>query len=322
MPDKLVLSGRSLEITMEGPSRECFITDPDGHIFICPPIGKYATLNVLPQVDLETVNAELLATLTEIEVDLRKEANAHYRPDGTCDPDFFNLDLIRREFADQHQVITLSINVQRPIAKASGSTSKRCVAAPCLDPAPSAEDFDLSKGDYATQLADIMARITRLHMHIAENVQGSADRHRVEERIHTVLDELQAVGDETLEMSSVSEQHQVNQLQQFSVDSRFVRDGAHPTVERGLPGIHSATSQGKRVSSTYAKQSFSHPLVGLSDAEHNFRIASLNTVTVEHFDTDENSRLLELELQSSSVLNPSGMHHVWIGGPGLAYCRL
>ena len=67
----------------------------------------------------------------------------------------------------------------------------------------------------ATQLADITARITRLHMHIAENVQGSADRHRVEERIHTVLDELQAVGDETLEMSSVSEQHQVNQLQQF-----------------------------------------------------------------------------------------------------------
>ena len=147
MPDKLVLSGRSLEITMEGPSRECFITDPDGHIFICPPIGKYATLNVLPQVDLETVNAELLATLTEIEVDLRKEANAHYRPDGTCDPDFFNLDLIRREFADQHQVFTLSLNVQRPIATASGSTSQRCVAAPCLDPAPSAGDFDLSKGD-------------------------------------------------------------------------------------------------------------------------------------------------------------------------------
>ena len=215
VPDKLVISGRNLEITMEGPSRECFITDPEGHIFICPPIGKSATLNVLPQVDLETVDAELLATLTEIEVDLLKDAKAHYRPDGTCDPDFFNLDLIRRDFMDQHQVFTLSLNVQRPIAKSSGSTSKRCVSAPCLDPAPTAEDFDLSKGDYATQLADIMARITRLHMHIAENVQGSADRHRVEERIHTVLDELQAVGDETLEMSSVSEQHQVNQLQQF-----------------------------------------------------------------------------------------------------------
>ena len=161
MPDKLVLSGRSLEITMEGPSRECFITDPDGHILICPPIGKSATLDVLPQVDLETVNAELLATLTEIEVDLLKdlatlteievdllkEAKAHYRPDGTRDPDFFNLDLIRREFADQHQVFTLSLNVQRPIATASGSTSQRCVAAPCLDPAPSAGDFDLSKGD-------------------------------------------------------------------------------------------------------------------------------------------------------------------------------
>jgi hypothetical protein len=46
VPDKLVVSGRSLEITMEGPSRECFITDPDGHIFICPPIGKSATLNL------------------------------------------------------------------------------------------------------------------------------------------------------------------------------------------------------------------------------------------------------------------------------------
>ena len=188
--------------------------------------------------------------------------------------------------------------------------------APILDPVPSAEDFDVSKGDYATQLADIMARITRLHMRIAENVQRSTDIHKVEERIHTVLNELQAVGDETLEMASDPDAHQVNQLQQFAVDSRFVRDGSHPPVERGLPGIHTATSQGKRVFSTYAKNSFSLPLVGLSDAEHSYRLESLNTVTVEHFDTDENSRLLELELQSSAVLNPSGMHHVWIGVPG------
>ncbi len=161
-----------------------------------------------------------------------------------------------------------------------------------------------------------MARIARLHMHIAENVQRSTDMHRVEERFHLVLDELQAVGDETIELSSKSEPHQVNQLQQFAVDSRFVRDGAHPPVARGLPGIQSAASQGRRVFSTHAKDSFSLPLVGLSDAEHSFRLDSLNTVTVEHFDTDENSRLLELELQSSLVLNPSGLHHVWIGVPG------
>jgi hypothetical protein len=70
------------------------------------------------------------------------------------------------------------------------------------------------------------------------------------------------------------------------------------------------------VFNTHAKDSFSLPLVGLSDAEHSFRLGRLDTVTVEHFDTDENSRLLELELQSSLVLNPSGLHHVWIGVPG------
>ncbi len=92
---------------------------------------------------LDTVDAEPLTSLTEIEVDLLKQAKAHYRPDGTCDPDFFNLDLIRQELADQHQVFTLSLSVQRPVSRASSSSSRRGLAAPFLDPAPSAEDFDL-----------------------------------------------------------------------------------------------------------------------------------------------------------------------------------
>jgi hypothetical protein len=316
VPEQLTVRGRNLEITLEGPSRECYITDPDGHVILCPAIGKSAALNVLPLVDLDTVDEELLNSLTAIEIELLQTAKAHYRPDGTVDSDFFNLEVVRQQFSDQQAVFSLSVNVQRPISKAAGSSTRRLTVAPIMDPVPTAEDFDLDDGDYGTQLADIMARVARLHMQIAENFQRSSVGAKIEEEIHSVLDSLQAIGDATAPGAPASESHQVNQLQQFAVDSEFVSNGAHPKVEYGLPGVSSPMSQGKRVFRFGTEVPFSLPLINLSAAEHSYRFEMLNSLSSDHFETDENRQLRELETLSSGTINPCGMHHVWIGAPG------
>ena len=120
IPTELTITGIELVSTICGPSTDAYVITPAGNATRCPSLSSHRSLQMLPIIDHTDPN--LLAKVTRAtrhEVNLLTLAKAILRSNGTVDKDFFNQEVILKDFHTTNAVYSISVNVQPSIRKVS-----------------------------------------------------------------------------------------------------------------------------------------------------------------------------------------------------------
>ena len=340
IPTELTITGIELVSTICGPSTDAYLITPAGNVIRCPSLSSHRSLPVQMLPIIDHTDPDLLAKVTRAtrhEVNLLTLAKAILRSNGTVDKDFFNQDVILKDFHTTNAVYSISVNVQPSIRKVptARTPARPPTMAPIFDPVPSVEDLGVPTSEYGATLAQLMSTLERLHMAISENfgkhdeeyLKGDRlDPHTAHEKIQEVLCTLQELGD-GLSKSGDTNVHSMNQLQECAVQAGFYGNlplELQPEKILGFPGILSRESDDS-VGFQHGREEPMHlPYLTMSNVEFEHRINSLNHHgdEYEHFETTENAELSHLESLISGTLNPLGQVHIWIGAPSVEFFSL
>ena len=209
IPTELTITGIELVSTICGPSTDAYLITPAGNVIRCPSLSSHRSLPVQMLPIIDHTDPDLLAKVTRAtrhEVNLLTLAKAILRSNGTVDKDFFNQDVILKDFHTTNAVYSISVNVQPSIRKVptARTPARPPTMAPIFDPVPSVEDLGVPTSEYGATLAQLMSTLERLHMAISENfgkhdeeyLKGDRlDPHTAHEKIQEVLCTLQELGD-------------------------------------------------------------------------------------------------------------------------------
>ena len=338
IPTELMITGTELVSTICGPSTDAYVITPAGNAIRCPSLSSHRSLQMLPIIDHTDPN--LLAKVTRAtkqEINLLTLAKANLRSNGTVDKDFFNQEVILKDFHTTNAVYSISVNVQPSIRKvpAARTPARPPTMAPIFDPVPTVEDLGVPTSEYGATLAQLMSTLERLHMAISENfgkhdeefLKGNhIDPQTAHEKIQEVLCTLQELGD-GLSKSDSTTVHSMNQLQECAVQAGFYANlplELQPEKLLGFPGILSRESDDVVAFQHGREEPIHLPYLAMSDAEFDHRINSLghHGDEYEHYETTENAELNSLESLTSGTLNPLGQVHVWIGMPSVEFFSL
>ena len=335
-PKEVTISGTELTSTLHGPSTQAYIFDPIGHAIVCPPIGKgLVALSILDSTDPELV--EIIQEATEHEVMLLVQIGANRGHNGVVDPDFFNPEEIQRDFHNSNSVLSIAVNIQRPLSSQTSSRRvfQRPIHVPVIDPMLSAEDLGVSTSKYGTELAKIMSKIERLHMAAAEDFLkhdeeflkgGRLDAQTAHDKVQQVLTILQELGD-GLGDDGEGHAQSLNQLQECAVQAGFgsnLPTHLQPEKLLGFPGILDPSSTEVAAFQHGREDPMHLPYLGVPTEEFHHRIQSLNHSFCEyqHFESKENAELSFCEVNTSGSLQPLGQTHIWIGKPSVVFFNL
>ena len=335
-PKEVTISGTELTSTLHGPSTQAYIFDPIGHAIVCPPIGKgLVALSILDSTDPELV--EIIQEATEHEVMLLVQIGANRGHNGVVDPDFFNPEEIQRDFHNSNSVLSIAVNIQRPLSSQTSSRRvfQRPIHVPVIDPMLSAEDLGVSTSKYGTELAKIMSKIERLHMAAAEDFLkhdeeflkgGRLDAQTAHDKVQQVLTILQELGD-GLGDDGEGHAQSLNQLQECAVQAGFgsnLPTHLQPEKLLGFPGILDPSSTEVAAFQHGREDPMHLPYLGVPTEEFHHRILSLNHNFCEyqHFESKENAELSFCEVNTSGSLQPLGQTHIWIGKPSVVFFNL
>jgi hypothetical protein len=283
IPTEVHVSGTELDTVIKGPSTDAYLFDAVGHAIKCPHITTHPSLSVLPILDhTDEGVAELIQELTMAEVQVLIAAGADRRADGSVDGGFFDPDQYLPQFNHMHSVFTVSLNVQRPLGP--GSSARPPTRVPTWATQPSCEDLGVTPSSYGVKLAAVMSTIEQLHYHAsAEFLQGSLlDPQETSEKVHTVLEILQQLGDNHasgLQSRRQDESVTLNMLQVCAVEAGFISqlpDHLKPEAHHGFPGVLSPECPGVPMFPSLGPDAVTLPFLAMPASEHRARIESLN----------------------------------------------
>ena len=274
IPTKVSVSGTELDTVIIGPSTDAYLFDAVGHAIKCPHVSTHPSLSVLPIMDHTDEGVSgLIQELTMAEVQALIEAGADRRADGSIDGGFFDPDQYLPQLSHMHSVFALSINVQRPLAQGGNRFPTRV---PAWDTTPSCEELGVTPSEYGVKLAAVMSTIERLHYNAsAEFLQGSLlEPHESVEKVHTVLELLQQLGDNHasgFQSRQADPTVSLNMLQVCALEAGFVSQipqHLQPEMHQGFPGILSPDCQGVPIFASSGPDSLTLPFLSMPDDEH------------------------------------------------------
>jgi hypothetical protein len=231
----------------------------------------------------------------------------------------FDQEKIQSELHSICTVHSIAATPQRSLRWAMNGTT---AVAPVVQFIPTAEELGVPASGYAVSLANLMAKLERLHIEIADSFMGVSElaQQDVADNIATCISCLQAVGNK-YEESIQHESPMINQLEQRFIDAGL----APPPLDENTESerLASLTLAGRSIVGLSVHHQISDRTLGLpflqmSTAELSKQLQpSMFIANREEWiqSINEESNLAVLENSTFEILSPHGLQHLWIGPP-------